>query len=91
MELIAKGLLVCALASAFGAMAEPASKDEVNPVGNCNVRVMFKHNVQGGICPYLDEVMIGVVSLEPLTVRCGRLEAYCPRAASSSTAEKNDR
>ena len=52
----------------------------------CRVQTFFKHVVEGGNCRYLDEVMIGIKSLEPLTIYCASLEAFC-RGADGKMVE----
>ena len=47
----------------------------------CTVRTSFAHTVMTGKCSYWDEVMVGIASLEPLTIRCARLEVTCREAA----------
>ena len=45
----------------------------------CNVNLMGGFNVTGGRCHFFDEVMTGIVSLEPLTIRCSRVTVTCNR------------
>ena len=46
---------------------------------DCQVRTYFAHDVSGGRCIFNDEVMVGISKLEPLTVRCAKLEVRCNR------------
>jgi len=45
----------------------------------CNVSVMGGSNVTGGRCRFFDEVMTGIVSLDPLTIRCSTVRVTCNR------------
>ena len=54
---------------------------------NCTVRVWLAHDVQGGRCYFSDEVMVGIKSLDPLVVRCGRVEVQCPKGNVDTSEE----
>ncbi|MEZ4750192.1 MAG: hypothetical protein R3B54_06075 [Bdellovibrionota bacterium] len=48
----------------------------------CNVRVSYGSS--GTSRCFFDEVMIGIDSVDPLRVRCGRLEVTCPNNADKA-------
>ncbi|MCB0416846.1 MAG: hypothetical protein KDD39_04295 [Bdellovibrionales bacterium] len=60
------------LASAAIAEEAPTKVD----TSRCNVRVAYGSS--GTSRCFFDEVMIGIDSVDPLRVRCGRLEVTCP-------------
>ena len=43
----------------------------------CSVRTYFGYNTTRPKCRWWDEVMIGITSVDPLTIRCARLEVTC--------------
>ncbi len=45
----------------------------------CDVNLLGGLNVTGGRCRFFDEVMTGIVSTDPLTVRCSRIRVTCNR------------
>ena len=55
----------------------------------CDVRLWSAADVTGGRCRFLDEVMVGIRSLDPLVIRCARLEVRCSRPSAPAT-EKRD-
>lgn len=54
---------------------------------NCRATTKFATTVGGGRCRFRDEVVIGVVSVDPIIVRCARLDVQCSRDPSSSKTE----
>lgn len=54
---------------------ESTSKDRAF----CQVNLMGGFNVTGGRCRFFDEAMTGIVSLDPLTIRCSRINVSCNR------------
>ena len=65
-------------AVAFGAKSNnsvSAPKDRAF----CNVSMMGGFTTTGGRCRFFDEVMTGIVSLDPLTIRCSRVNVTCNR------------
>ena len=49
---------------------------------HCDVRTYMAHDTTSGRCSYWDEVMVGITRLDPLTIRCARLEVRCNREAA---------
>lgn len=45
----------------------------------CIVQTIGAKPVSGSRCHYQDEVMVGVRSLEPLTILCAKLQVMCNR------------
>lgn len=83
--MLAVGLVVAgaAMAGEEGMML----KELKTPNGPCQVRVGFGHTTSGGRCFSYDEVMTGIQSVDPLMIRCSRLEVTC-RDSDGATAEK---
>lgn len=75
-------------ALAFGA-AERAT--EIRAKGlprGCSVYLWPGSSVSGGRCVFSDSVMTGIQSVDPLTIRCSRLEVRCNRTKARPTEKK---
>lgn len=57
---------------------------------NCNVSTYFAQNVAGGQCRYLDQIMVGIKSVNPLIIRCATLEVKCLYRPSQDTTDVSD-
>ena len=77
MRILGLGLLLVSSVS-FG-----ADEMETLPAAPpyCDVRLWAAHDVSGGRCRFMDEVMVGIKSVSPLIIRCSRLEVRCNRTA----------
>ncbi len=56
----------------------------------CNVNTYFVQNVSSGQCPYFDQVMVGVRSVNPLVIRCARLIVSCNDRPSDNDTNSKD-
>jgi hypothetical protein len=80
--------LTAALLGTF-AFAVPKESERVafsERFPGCDVRLWNAMDVAGGRCRFLDEVMVGIRTIDPLIIRCARLDVRCNRAAT----EKRD-
>lgn len=74
----------------FAAVAETetlVTSKAPSRVGNCQVRIWSAHDVTGGRCTFFDEVMVGIRTVDPLVIRCGRLEVTCSRPSRNAGRE----
>lgn len=68
-----------ALGAVLAAVSVASTTGEHKGIGQrCDVRTYLAHDVPGSRCNYWDEVMVGIKSVDPLTIRCARLEVTCP-------------
>jgi len=51
---------------------------------NCQASTMFAHSTSMKNCGFNDEVMVGIDSVDPLRIRCARLQVRCDRPAVES-------
>ncbi len=72
-----KLLLAMIVLSSFAWGAETAEKTDERSF--CNVSLFSGSSVVGNRCRFFDEVMTGIVRLDPLTIRCSRLNVTCNR------------
>ena len=66
---------------AFVCVALPALATER---ANCQASTYFSHSVTGNSCIFNDEVMVGIDSIEPMRIRCARLQVNCTRPTEQS-------
>ena len=80
---------VLILTLCLGTLAS-ANHHEIQVDGrSCNVTTYFTQNITGGQCRWYDEVMVGIKSVEPLIIRCARLQVSCTK--SSQSPEETER
>ena len=72
-------ILFCVLGITTTAFSFPVEiqPSDSNRVQRCDARATFARDRLGGRCPFSDEVMVGIRRLDPLTIRCARLEVTC--------------
>jgi hypothetical protein len=75
-----KFIFLLLLCSASLIMAEETKVEDVI----CNVSTIGSRVYERNRCPYFDEVMVGIVKVEPMTIRCARLRNDCYRKDEST-------
>lgn len=70
--------LACLLSA--GALANDSGEGRPLLSQRCETRTYLAHDTPGSRCNFWDEVMVGIAKLDPLTIRCARLEVTCPSA-----------
>lgn len=67
-----------------------ANHHEVQVDGrSCNATTYLIQNVVGGQCRWSDQIMVGITSLDPLVIRCARLQVSC--IANTQDPKDNER
>jgi len=53
----------------------------------CNVRTYFAYTTTRDRCSW-DEVMVGVARVDPMTIRCARLEVTCAKREDAKSEKE---
>jgi len=54
----------------------------------CDVRTYFAYTTTRDRCTWRDDVMVGVASVDPLTIRCARLEVTCQKREDAKSEKE---
>jgi hypothetical protein len=74
-------ILITLTASTFASIEKQAEKRPVN----CMSRVTLIGPVHGNRCRFRDEVMVGIRTVDPMVIECGRLVVTCTGDAELSS------
>ncbi len=86
-----KILAVLAILVGSVALAAPERPQEISAKGlprGCSVYLWPGSQVSGGRCVFSDSVMTGIQSVDPLVIRCSRIEVRCTRPKSRPIEKK---
>jgi len=72
-------LLVACLSLPALAAHEIGATDQNDQRVNCQASTVFAHSTSMKNCGFNDEVMVGIDSVDPLRIRCARLQVRCDR------------
>ncbi len=61
----------------FSCGAIESVEETTRPITNCQVMKWGTHQTSGGRCLFSDEVMTGIISVDPLIVQCSMLRVTC--------------
>lgn len=70
----------------FVVVAENKPIHESQGKGPCKVTTRIPYTTSMGQCHWQDEVMVGISSVDPLFIRCARLEVTCQPDGSRESA-----
>jgi len=86
-----KILSILAILVGSVAVAGPETPQMVSAKGlprGCSIYLWPGSPVSGGRCIFSDSVMTGIQTVDPLVIRCSRLEVRCTRAKARPTEKK---